>query len=45
MIIYLTIKLGYSDNTATSLYHGMVAAKSFLVIFGAIIMDEIGKFR
>lgn len=45
-MIYLTDKLGYTDDDATSLYHGFGMTVYFMCIFGGIISDVwLGKFK
>ncbi|CRK92335.1 CLUMA_CG005856, isoform A [Clunio marinus] len=46
LVLYMTIKLGYSDDTATVLFHVFTSLVYFFPILGAIIADSfLGKFR
>ncbi|CAG9803155.1 unnamed protein product [Chironomus riparius] len=46
LVLYMTIKLGYNDNTATVLFHIFTSLVYFFPIMGAIIADSyLGKFR
>lgn len=46
LVLYMTIKLGYNDNTATVLFHVFTSLVYFFPIMGAIIADSyLGKFR
>lgn len=45
-MIYLTNRLGYSDNDATILYHGFTMLVYLMCIIGGVISDVwLGKFR
>jgi solute carrier family 15 (oligopeptide transporter), member 1 len=46
LVLYMTIKLGYDDNTATVLFHIFTSLVYLFPILGAIIADSyLGKFR
>lgn len=46
MVIYLTRKLGYDDDTATVVYHTFSTLVYFMCLFGAILSDSwLGKFK
>lgn len=46
LVLYMTIKLGYSDDAATVLFHVFTSLVYFFPIFGAIIADSfLGKFK
>ncbi|KAG5684402.1 hypothetical protein PVAND_013637 [Polypedilum vanderplanki] len=46
LVLYMTIKLGYSDNTATVLFHIFTSLVYFFPVMGAVIADSfLGKFR
>lgn len=45
LVLYLTRKLFYDDDTATILYHTFIVIVYFFCIFGAIIADSwLGKY-
>lgn len=46
LVLYLTRKLFYDDDTATVIYHGFTVMVYLLTLFGAIISDSfLGKFK
>ncbi|XP_058829773.1 peptide transporter family 1 [Topomyia yanbarensis] len=46
LVLYLTRKLDYDDDTATVMYHSFTTLVYFMCIFGAIISDSwLGRFR
>ncbi|XP_032597165.1 peptide transporter family 1 [Drosophila grimshawi] len=46
LVLYLSRKLGYSDDTATVVFHIFTMFVYFLCVFGAIISDSwLGKFK
>lgn len=46
LVLYLTRKLDYDDDTATVLYHSFTTLVYFMCVIGAIISDSwLGKFR
>lgn len=46
LVLYLTRKLMFDDDTATILYHGFTTLVYFCCIIGAIIADSWwGKFK
>lgn len=46
LVLYLTRKLYYDDDTATVIYHGFTFSVYLLCLLGAIISDSwLGKFR
>lgn len=46
LVLYLTRKLGYDDDTATVVYHVYGMLVYFMCLFGAILSDSwLGKFR
>ncbi|CAO1383568.1 unnamed protein product [Diamesa tonsa] len=46
LVLYLTIKLGYNDDTATVLFHLFTTMVYFFPILGAILADSLlGKFK
>jgi solute carrier family 15 (oligopeptide transporter), member 1 len=46
LVLYMTIKLGYSDDAATVLFHVFTALVYLFPILGAIVADSfLGKFR
>ncbi|XP_064556405.1 peptide transporter family 1 [Drosophila montana] len=46
LVLYLSRKLGYSDDTATVVFHVFTMFVYFLCVFGAIISDSwLGKFK
>ncbi|XP_055593305.1 peptide transporter family 1-like [Uranotaenia lowii] len=46
LVIYLTQKLDYDDDTATVMYHSFTTLVYFMCVLGAIISDSwLGKFR
>ncbi|XP_023179644.2 peptide transporter family 1-like isoform X1 [Drosophila hydei] len=46
LVLYLSRQLGYSDDTATVVFHVFTMFVYFLCIFGAIISDSwLGKFK
>lgn len=46
LVLYMTIKLGYSDDAATVLFHVFTSLVYFFPIMGAIIADSfLGKFK
>ena len=45
LVLYLTLKLQLSDDTATVLYHTFMFLNYFTCVFGAILADaKLGKF-
>lgn len=46
LVLYLTRKLDYDDDTATVLYHSFTTLVYFMCVIGAIISDSwLGKFK
>jgi solute carrier family 15 oligopeptide transporter 1 len=46
LVLYLTIKLGYDDDTATVLFHIFTSLVYLFPLIGAILADSyLGKFR
>lgn len=46
LVLYLTRKLDYDDDTATVMYHSFTTLVYFMCVIGAIISDSwLGKFR
>ncbi|KAM8719790.1 hypothetical protein ACLKA7_005935 [Drosophila subpalustris] len=46
LVLYLSRQLGYSDDTATVVFHIFTMFVYFLCVFGAIISDSwLGKFK
>lgn len=46
LVIYLTRRLYYSDESGTVIYHGFILLAYFTPVLGAIIADSwLGKFR
>lgn len=46
MVLYLKIKLGYSEDGATLLYHGFSMMVNFMCVFGGILSDVwLGRFK
>ncbi|EDW06187.1 peptide transporter family 1 isoform X2 [Drosophila mojavensis] len=46
LVLYLSRQLGYSDDTATVVFHVFTMFVYFLCVFGAIISDSwLGKFK
>ncbi|XP_036221344.2 peptide transporter family 1 isoform X1 [Bactrocera oleae] len=46
LVLYLSRQLGYSDDTATVIFHIFTMFVYFLCVFGAIVSDSwLGKFK
>ncbi|XP_055627524.1 peptide transporter family 1 [Toxorhynchites rutilus septentrionalis] len=46
LVLYLTRKLDYDDDTATVMYHSFTTLVYFMCVIGAIISDSwLGRFR
>lgn len=46
LVLYLTLKLDYDEDTATVLYHSFTTLVYFCCVIGAIISDSWwGKFK
>ena len=46
LVLYMTIILGYNDNTAVVLFHVFTSLVYFFPLMGAIIADSfLGKYR
>lgn len=46
LVLYLTRKLSYDDDTATVLYHVFTSLVYFFPLIGAIVADSwLGRFR
>lgn len=46
LVLYLTRKLAYDDDTATIVYHVFIMLVYFMCTFGAILSDSwLGKFN